>query len=88
METRIAIIGIIVEDLSTTGRVNELLHGCGDYIIGRMGIPYRDADVNIICIALDAPQNVINTLAGEMGRIRGVSAKTIYSQIRRRAEQE
>ncbi len=82
METRIAIIGIIVEDSGTTVRVNELLHDCSEYIIGRMGIPYREADVNIICIALDAPQNVINTLAGEIGRIRGVSAKTIYSQIR------
>ena len=81
-ETRIAIIGIIVEDPGTTGRVNELLHGCSEFIIGRMGVPYRDAEVNIICIALDAPQNIINTLAGEIGRIQGVSAKTIYSKIR------
>lgn len=82
METRIAIIGIIIEDASTTGRVNELLHGCGEFIIGRMGIPYRKAGVSIICIALDAPQNMINTLAGEIGRIPGVSTKTIYSKIR------
>ena len=86
METRIAIIGIIIEDASTTGRVNELLHGCGEFIIGRMGIPYRKAGVSIICIALDAPQNMINTLAGEIGRIPGVSTKTIYSQIRRNRE--
>ena len=87
METRIAIIGIIVEDTSTTGRVNELLHGCSEYIIGRMGIPYRDAGVNVICIALDAPQNMINTLAGEIGRMKGVSAKTIYSNIRNSREE-
>ncbi len=86
METRIAIIGIIIEDASTTGRVNELLHGCGEFIIGRMGIPYRKAGVSIICIALDAPQNMINTLAGEIGRIPGVSTKTIYSQIRSNRE--
>ena len=82
METRIAIIGIIIEDASTTGRVNELLHGCGEFIIGRMGIPYRKAGVSIICIALDAPQNMINTLAGDIGRSPGVSTKTIYSKIR------
>lgn len=86
METRIAIIGIIVEDADTTGKVNELLHGCSEYIIGRMGIPYREAGVSIICIALDAPQNMINTLAGEIGRIPGVSTKTIYSQIRNHRE--
>jgi len=83
METRIAIIGIIVEDTDSTGRVNELLHDCAEFIIGRMGIPYREAGVNIICIALDAPENEINTLAGGIGRIRGVSVKTIYSRIRR-----
>lgn len=88
METRIAIIGIIIEDPETTGRINELLHGCMDYIIGRMGIPYRKAGVNIICIALDAPQNVINTLAGGIGRLSGVSAKTIYSQVRRDGEEK
>ncbi len=86
METRIAIIGIIVEDIASTGRVNELLHDCAEFIIGRMGIPYREAGVNIICIALDAPENEINTLAGGIGRIRGVSVRTIYSRIRRQKE--
>ena len=75
METRIAIIGIIVEDADTTGKVNELLHGCSEYIIGRMGIPYREAGVSIICIALDAPMDKINALSGSLGRLEGVSAK-------------
>ncbi len=81
MDTRIAIIGIIVEDVSQTARINELLHDFGDYIIGRMGIPYREREVNIISIVLDAPQDVINTLAGKIGRVEGVSAKTIYSRV-------
>lgn len=87
METRIAIIGIIVEDSSMSGKVNELLHRCGQYIIGRTGIPYREAGVNIITIALDAPQDVINSLAGEIGRIQGVSAKTIYSNVIRKQQE-
>ncbi|MDD7409290.1 MAG: TM1266 family iron-only hydrogenase system putative regulator [Anaerovoracaceae bacterium] len=88
METRIAILGIIVEDIEATGQINELLHGCGQYIIGRMGLPYRQAGVNIICIALDAPQDVINTLAGRIGKVRGVSAKTIYSRVTRPDKEE
>ncbi|MDD6254425.1 MAG: iron-only hydrogenase system regulator [Eubacteriales bacterium] len=86
METRIAILGIIVDDVESTSRINELLHACGDYIIGRMGIPYRQAGVNIICIALDAPPDVINTLAGRIGKVDGVSAKTIYSRVRQSGE--
>ncbi len=81
METRIAIIGIIVEDIQKTARVNEVLHDYSDYIIGRMGIPYRERSVNIISIVLDAPQDIINTLAGKIGKVDGVSAKTIYSRV-------
>ena len=81
METRIAIIGIIVEDIDATGEINEILHDYGMYVIGRMGIPYRDRDVNIISIVLDAPNDVINALAGKIGRLKGVSSKTIYSKI-------
>lgn len=81
METRIAIIGIIVEDIQKTARVNEVLHDYSDHIIGRMGIPYRERSVNIISIVLDAPQDIINTLAGKIGKIDGVSAKTIYSRV-------
>ena len=81
METRIAIIGIIVEDGDVTGEINDILHDYSMYIIGRMGIPYRERDVNIISIVLDAPNDVINALAGKIGRVKGVSSKTIYSKI-------
>lgn len=81
MDTRIAIIGIIVEDVDATTEVNELLHDYGMYIIGRMGIPYQQKGVNIISVAIDAPPDVINTLAGKMGKVQGVSAKTIYSKV-------
>lgn len=81
MDTRIAIIGIIVEDIDATGEVNHILHDYSMYVIGRMGIPYRERNINIISIALDAPADVINTLAGKIGRIPGISAKTMYSRI-------
>ena len=80
MENRIAIIGILVEDIDSTGMVNEILHDYGMYILGRMGIPYREQDLNIISIALDAPQDIINTLAGRLGKVPGVSAKAMYSK--------
>jgi len=80
METRIAIIGIIIEDPDASEQINRLLHEYGDYIVGRMGVPYRQRNVNIICIVLDAPNDVINTLAGKIGKVRNVSAKTIYSK--------
>ncbi|MCQ2508515.1 MAG: iron-only hydrogenase system regulator [Dorea sp.] len=81
METRIAILGIIIEDVDSVAEVNEYLHDYGPYIIGRMGIPYRERDINIISIALDAPQDVINTLAGKIGKLQGVSAKAVYSKV-------
>ncbi len=79
MENRVAVISIIVEKNENTDALNELLHEYGDYILGRMGIPYRKRDINIISIALDAPQDVINSLAGKIGRIDGITAKTAYS---------
>lgn len=81
METRVAIIGIIVEDESSVEELNALLHDYGKYIIGRMGIPYREKNVNIISIAVDAPQDVISALSGKLGRLSGVSAKTAYSNV-------
>lgn len=80
METRIALIGIIVEDLNTIGQVNELLHEYSNYIIGRMGIPYREKEVSIISIVIDAKNNVISSLSGKLGMIKGISVKTIYSK--------
>ncbi len=81
MQTRVAIIGIIVENPGSVSRLNEILHEYGQYIIGRMGIPYREKGINIISIAIDAPQDVISSLAGKVGRLDGIQAKTAYSSI-------
>ena len=81
MQTRVAIIGIIVENPGSVSRLNEILHEYGQYIIGRMGIPYREKGINIISIAIDAPQDVISSLAGKVGRLEGIQAKTAYSSI-------
>ena len=78
METRIAIIGIIIENLDSVDALNDLLHHYGQYIIGRMGIPYRQKQVNVISIAIDAPQDTINALSGKIGRLKGINSKTIY----------
>ena len=80
METRVALIGIIVENSESTAQLNALLHDAGQYIIGRMGLPYRAKGVSIISVVLDAPQDVISALAGRIGRLPGVSAKTAYSK--------
>ena len=81
METRVAVIGIIVENPDSVEAVNAILHDHAPYILGRMGIPYRERKVNIISIAIDAPQDVINTLSGKIGKLPGISAKTAYSNI-------
>ena len=81
METRVAVMSIIVEDAQAVERLNSFLHEYGEYIIGRMGIPYRKRKVSIISIALDAPQNAISSLAGKIGSLKGVSVKTAYSTI-------
>ena len=81
METRVAVMSIIVEDPNSVEKLNALLHECGDHIIGRMGIPYRKRKISIISIALDAPQNTISALAGKIGGLNGVSVKTAYSGI-------
>ncbi|MBR3840704.1 MAG: iron-only hydrogenase system regulator [Erysipelotrichales bacterium] len=81
METRVAIIGIIVETSESIDRLNSILHEYSSYIIGRMGIPYREKHVNIISVAIDAPQDIINALSGKIGRLKGISAKAVYSNI-------
>lgn len=81
MEKRIALIGIIVENKEAVMTLNNLLHEYGEYIIGRMGIPYRDKGVNIISVAMDAPSDIINALSGKIGRLEGITAKTVYSNI-------
>ena len=82
METRVAVISIIVEDPDSVEALNALLHEYGDFIIGRMGLPYREKKINIISIALDAPQDVISALAGKIGNLPGVSAKTAFSGVK------
>lgn len=79
MEERIALIGIIVEKPDCVEQLNQLLHEYRQYIIGRMGIPYHRKNVNIISIAMDAPQDTINALSGKIGRLEGISAKTVYA---------
>ena len=81
METRVALIGIIVEKESSVAQLNELLHQYGRYIIGRMGIPYREKGISIISIAIDASQDIISALSGKIGRLKGVSTKTAYSNV-------
>ena len=79
MEKRIAVIGIIVEDINSVEQLNSVLHDYGEYIIGRMGLPYRERNISIVSIAVDAPQNTISELSGKIGKINGISVKTAYS---------
>ena len=78
-ENRVALLALIVRDGASVAALNELLHQYGDYIIGRMGIPYRERGVNIISVAMDAPGSVISALSGKLGRLSGVTAKTVYA---------
>ncbi|MBE6984104.1 MAG: iron-only hydrogenase system regulator [Ruminococcaceae bacterium] len=81
METRVAVMSIIVEDENMVDKLNAILHDYGEFIIGRMGLPYRKRNINIISIAIDAPQNTISALAGKIGTLSGVSVKTAYSAV-------
>lgn len=80
METRIAVIAIIVENLDATDDLNRILHEYGSYVIGRMGIPYREKKVSLISVAVDAPTEVISALTGKLGALDGVSVKTAYQK--------
>lgn len=83
LDTRIAVISIIVEDPESVEKLNGYLHDCSSYIIGRMGIPYRldDRRISILSIAIDAPQDQISALSGRIGKLPGVSVKTAYSGV-------
>ncbi len=81
MKTRVALLSIIVSDTEQASKVNEYLHEASDYIIGRMGLPYRKREINIISVALDAPQDLISALSGKIGRLKGVSSRTTYSDV-------
>ena len=88
METRVAVMSMIVEAPDSVERLNGILHEYGEYIIGRMGIPYRKRKISIISVALDAPQNTISSLAGKLGSLPGVSVKTAYSGVISQNEQK
>ena len=79
METKVAVIAIVVENRDSAERLNEILHNYADYIIGRMGIPYRAKNINVISVVVDAPHDVISALSGKIGTLKGVSVKTAYS---------
>lgn len=81
MQTRIAVIAIIVEDRSKSEELNQILHQYGEYIVGRMGVPYRPKDVSVISVILDAPQEKISALSGKLGMLEGVTSKTVYSKL-------
>ena len=81
METRIALVGIIVEDIDSTEQLNAILHDYGNYIVGRMGIPYHNKKICIISIVLDAPNDAISSLSGKLGMLKGVNVKTVYSKM-------
>ncbi|MBQ4098283.1 MAG: iron-only hydrogenase system regulator [Clostridia bacterium] len=80
MKTKIAVVAIIVSDLTAVERVNQLLHEFGEFIIGRMGVPYKEKKVNVISVVIDAPQETVNNLSGKLGMIKGVSSKVLTTK--------
>lgn len=81
METRVAVVSAVVEDREAVEALNAVLHEYGEYIIGRMGLPYRKKNIHIVSVAVDAPQDVIAAMSGKLGRIDKVSVKTAYSSV-------
>lgn len=86
-DTRVAVIGIVIEKDESVGALNEIIHEYAAYIIGRMGIPYRERGINIVSIAIDAPQDTISALTGKIGKLPGISVKTAYSSVVTRHEE-
>lgn len=87
MESRIALIGVIVEEIAASKEVNQILHEFGEYIIGRMGLPYKEKNISIISVVIDADNNIISSLSGKLGMIKGISVKTMYSKSGNRKEE-
>jgi len=81
MQNRVALIGIIVEDRESVAPMNEILHAFGDYIIGRMGLPYAKRDIAVISVAVDAPTDVISSITGKLGMLKGVTAKSLMAKM-------
>ena len=80
MESKIAVVAIIVSDVSAVERLNSVLHSYGEYVIGRLGLPYKEKNVNVISVVMDAPQEIINSLSGKLGMIKGVSSKVLTTK--------
>ena len=80
MENRLAVIGIIIEDMEAASKVNDLLHEHSQYIVGRMGIPYRSREISVITIVMDAPEQVISALSGKLGQVEGISVKSMFAK--------
>ena len=80
-DTRIAVLSIIVEDSESTAKLNEMIHDYAEYVVGRMGIPYREKNISIISLVIDAPQTKISELSGKIGRLSGVTAKAAYAKV-------
>lgn len=88
METRVALIGIMLENMDSVERLNEILHDYNRYIIGRMGVPYRDKGLAVISVTVDAPQDIISAIAGKIGRLDGVTSKAIYRSREKISDRE
>lgn len=86
METRVAVIGIIVENMKSAEKINSILHEYAHYILGRMGVPYQKRKISVISIIMDAPQPVISALSGKLGKLEGVSTKALYSNVMENAD--
>lgn len=80
MENKISVISIVVEEMEATNTINSILHDFGDYIVGRLGVPYREKGVSIICVVIDAPCNITSALSGKLGMIKGVKTKSITAK--------
>ncbi len=80
-EKRLAVISVIIEDREKSSCINGLLSEYGEYIVGRMGIPYRERSLSVMCVIIDAPAEVVNSLTGKLGMIEGVTAKTLMSKV-------
>lgn len=79
-ENRLAVISIMVEDRSSAARINQLLSEYGEYIVGRMGVPYKERNLSVICVIADAPADALNRLTGKIGSLHGVTAKTLFGR--------
>ena len=88
MDTRVALIGIIVEEPESVGRMNQVLHEYSRYIMGRMGIPHRERNISVVSIVVDAPGDIISALSGKLGMLNGVTSKTVYSRLTKRPEED